>query len=353
MPPVPRLAVVLAAGKGTRMRSALPKVLHRAAGRPLLAWVLDAARAAGCERILVVVGHGAEQVRAAPGLGGGDVTWVEQTEQRGTGHALAQAAGHIAGPAQLLVLSGDVPLVCAATLERLLDAAAGGWGAVAVAEMAHPGALGRVIAGEDPVGGRLVRIVEAADASPAELALGTVNAGLYALPAPEIFAWLNGLEPANAQGELYLTDAVTAAAAAGRRVALVGLDDPREAQGVNDRRELAAAHRALLDRRLEALMSAGVSVLEPARTVVEGGVCIGPDTVLHPGVSLLGDTEIGSGCVLHQGVWVRDSKVGDQVTIEPYSVLDGAVVAAGSRVGPFAHLRPASPLLPGGHVGGH
>jgi bifunctional UDP-N-acetylglucosamine pyrophosphorylase / glucosamine-1-phosphate N-acetyltransferase len=287
----PRIAVVLAAGKGTRMRSALPKVLHRAAGRPLLGWVLDAARAAGCARLLVVVGHGAERVRAAfagegghasdtgdagdagdAGERGGDITWVVQEEQRGTGHALAQAAGFIDGPAQLLVLSGDVPLVTAATLERLLAAAASGWGAMAVADLPRPGALGRVIAkpgagerpgeadgaaarGEPPArtgpaaaGTVLERIVEAADALPAELAITLVNAGLYVLPAPEVFSYLAGLAPANAQGELYLTEALNAAAAAGRRIELVGLDDPREALGVNDRRELAEVHRLLLDR---------------------------------------------------------------------------------------------------------
>jgi bifunctional UDP-N-acetylglucosamine pyrophosphorylase/glucosamine-1-phosphate N-acetyltransferase len=337
------VAVILAAGKGTRMRSDLPKVLHRAAGRPLLAWVIDAARAAGCGRILVVVGHGAERVRTQivadardAGDAGGDLGWVVQEPQLGTGHALAQVEGLIAGPARLLVLSGDVPLVGATTLERLLAAAAAGWGAMAVADVPHPGALGRVIAragggvNEDRRGGEagseggatdseggtteselperhreraelLERIVEAADASPAELALTTVNAGLYALPAPEIFSFLARLEPANAQGELYLTDAVTAAAAAGRRVELVRLADAREAHGVNDRRDLAEVHRRLLDHHLDALMRSGVTVLEPARTLVEATVCIGPDTVLHPGVSLLGRTEIGSGCLLHQG----------------------------------------------------
>jgi bifunctional UDP-N-acetylglucosamine pyrophosphorylase / glucosamine-1-phosphate N-acetyltransferase len=375
-----RVAVVLAAGKGTRMRSRLPKVLHRAAGRPLLAWVLDAARAAGCERILVVVGHGWEQVRAEIGGGGGDLTWVVQDEQRGTGHALAQVEGHVAGPAPLLVLSGDVPLVSAATLERLLAAAATGWGAMAVADLPHPGGLGRVIArgagddrrGEEETPGAggagelperavetagagqgelLERIVEAADATPAELALRTINAGLYVLPAPEVFSYLAALAPANAQGELYLTDALTAAAAAGRRIELVRLAEPREAQGVNDRRELAAVHRRLLDRHLDALMRSGVTVLEPGRTAVEATVCIGEDTVLHAGVSLLGRTTVGAGCVLSQGVWVRDSTLGDRVTVEPFSVIDGAEVGSGCHVGPFAHLPPASRLLPGARVG--
>jgi bifunctional UDP-N-acetylglucosamine pyrophosphorylase/glucosamine-1-phosphate N-acetyltransferase len=358
------IAVVLAAGKGTRMRSALPKVLHRAGGRPLLAWVLDAARAAGCARILVVVGHGAEQVRAE--LGAGDITWVLQEEQRGTGHALAQAAPEISGPARLLVLSGDVPLVAAETLARLLaaaGAAAGGWGAMATADLEHPGALGRVAAAPesanradpadpaDPANpanpanpadtDRLVRIIEAADASPAELALRTVNAGLYALPAPAIFSYLERLRPANAQGELYLTDAVTAAAGDGHRITLVPLADPLEAQGVNDRRELAAAHRRLLDRHLDALMRSGVGVLEPARTVVEPAVRVGPDTLLHPGVSLLGRTAVGAGCVLHQGVWARDSRIGDGAEIGPYCVLDGVEVASGRKIAAGERLAAA------------
>ncbi len=341
------MAVVLAAGKGTRMRSRLPKVLHRAAGRPLLAWVLDAARAAGCERILVVVGHGSERVRAEIG-GDDDLTWVIQEQQLGTGHALAQVEAQVAGPALLLVLSGDVPLVGAATLGRLEDA---------VADLAPPGGLGRVVAkaapaaGGEPPGELLERIVEAADATPAELALRTVNAGLYALPAPDVFSWLAALAPANAQGELYLTDALTAAAAAGRRIELVRLADPREAQGVNDRRELAAVHRWLLDRHLDALMRSGVTVLEPGRTEVEATVCVGADTVLHPGVSLLGRTAVGAGCVLRQGVWVRDSRLGDRVTVEPYSVIDGAEVGSDCQVGPFARLPPASRLLPGARVG--
>src|ERR1700674_5031784 len=355
-----RMAVVLAAGKGIRMRSQLPKVLHRAGGRPLLAWVLDAARAAGCERILVVVGHGWEQVRAEiGGDGGGDLTWVVQEEQRGTGHALAQVEEHVAGPAQLLVAAGDVPLVSAATLERLLAAAAAGWGAMAVADLPHPGGLGRVVAkaaaaGGEPGGGGtgelLERIVEAADATPAELALRTINAGLYVLPAPDVFSYLAALAPANAQGELYLTDALTAAAAS-RRLELVRRADPREAQGVNDRRELAALHRWLLDRHLDALMRSGVTVLEPGRTAVEATVCVGEDTVLHAGVSLLGRTTVGAGCVLNQGVWVRDSTLGDRVTVEPYSVIDGAEVGSGCPVGPFARLQPASRLLPGARVG--
>ncbi len=349
MPPAnspPRAAVILAAGKGTRMRSERPKVLHRVAGRPLLEWVLDAARASGCERLLVVVGHGSEVVRSA--IHGDDIVWVEQREQLGTGHALAQAEPYLEEAATLLVLSGDVPLVCAATLERLAAAAAGGWGAMAVAELERPGSLGRVLA---KVGGDLERIVEAADAGAEELAVRRVNAGIYALPAPDVFERLRRLGTDNAKGEYYLTDALGAASAAGEAVALVTLENPSEAFGVNDRHELSRVHRALLARRAGELVDQGVTLLEPQRTAIEPGVHVGIDTVIHPDVSLSGTTRIGKGCVLHQGVWIRDSTLADNVVIEPYSVLDGATVESGVSVGPFARLRPESVLLRGSRVG--
>jgi bifunctional UDP-N-acetylglucosamine pyrophosphorylase/glucosamine-1-phosphate N-acetyltransferase len=343
--PRPRVAVILAAGKGTRMKSALPKVLHRAAGRPLLQWVVDAARAAGCARILVVVGHGAERVREE--IQGEDLGWVLQEEQKGTGHALAQAEPEIQ-EATVLVLSGDVPLVHTETLDRLAAAAEEGWGAMAVAELPDPGSLGRVIVDQ---AGVFQAIVEFKDATPEQREVRLINAGIYALPAPAIFDYLRNLKSNNAQGELYLTDAVTNAAADGHPVRLVMLPDPDEALGVNDRTELARVHRLLIGRHLVSLMKAGVTILEPERTVVEPGVRIGEDTVIHPGVSLLGSTSIGRDCVVHQGAWLRDTSVADGTTIEPYSVLDGAEVGEGCRVGPFARLRPASRLLRGARVG--
>jgi bifunctional UDP-N-acetylglucosamine pyrophosphorylase/glucosamine-1-phosphate N-acetyltransferase len=245
----PRIAVVLAAGKGTRMESDLPKVLHEAAGRPLLSWVLAAAREARCERIVGVIGHGAEQVRTT--IGDTDVSWALQREQKGTGHALAQAEEVLDEPAILLVLSGDVPLVTAATLDALaarLEGPDRAWGALAVAELADPGSLGRVLVRPD---GSLERIVEFRDASPEVRAVRRVNAGLYALPAPEIFAELRRLTPDNAQGEIYLTDALTGAAARGERLVLHPLDDPDEALGVNNRAELAEVHRRLMEREAE------------------------------------------------------------------------------------------------------
>lgn len=343
----PRVAVVLAAGKGTRMRSERPKVLFPVAGRPLLAWVIAAAREAGCERILVIVGHGADEVKAAfagePGL-----EWVLQEEQRGTGHAVLQAAPHIPGEATVLILSGDVPLVRAATLEALASRAEGeAWGALAAADLAEPGGLGRILEQD----GRLERIVEKADATPQQLAITLTNAGIYALPAPALFALLRRLRPDNAQGELYLTDVAGLAVGDGHQVAIHRLADPLEGLGVNDRVDLARVHRLILDRHAEALLRSGVSILEPARTSIEPTVRVGRDTVIHPDVSLFGNTRIGSGCTVHQGAWVRDSAVGDQVILEPYTILDQADVARDCTVGPFARLRPASVLLEGARVG--
>jgi bifunctional UDP-N-acetylglucosamine pyrophosphorylase/glucosamine-1-phosphate N-acetyltransferase len=344
--PRPRVAVLLAAGKGTRMKSALPKVLHRAAGRPLLQWVVDAARAAGCARILVVVGHGAERVREE--IEGEDLGWVLQAEQRGTGHALAQAEAEVQGDATVLVLSGDVPLLQPSTLDALATAAESGWGAMTVAELPDPGMLGRVLI--DP-SGAFQAIVEFKDADPEQRAVRLINAGIYAFPAPEIFGYLRDLKADNAQGELYLTDAVTHAAADGHPVRLIPLADPDEALGVNDRTELSQVHRLLIGRHQVALMKAGVTILEPERTAIEPGVRIGEDTVIHPGASLLGKTSIGRDCVIHQGAWLRDTTVADGTTVEPYSVLDGAEVGEGCRVGPFARLRPAARLRKGARVG--
>ena len=341
-----RIAVVLAAGKGTRMKSDGPKVLHRVGGRPMLEWVIEAARAGGCGKILVIVGYGGDEIRAR--ISGEDIVWVEQREQHGTGHALAQAEPHLESDALLLVLSGDVPLVSAATLERLAAAAEGAWGTAAVATLEEPGSLGRVIAAES---GEFARIVEAADATAGELAQRRVNAGLYALPAPAIFDYLRRLGTSNAQGELYLTEALNLAAADGESIALLELADPSEAFGINDRIDLAQVHRALLDRHMRRLMADGVTILEPARTSVEPGVCVGADTVIHAGVTLSGHTEVGRGCELHQGAWIHDSKLADGVEVKPYSTLDGAEVETECTVGPFARLRPASVLLRGSRVG--
>lgn len=345
-----RMAVILAAGKGTRLKSELPKVLHQVAGRPMIEWILDAARASGCRRLLVVVGHGSDDVREAV-VGDpahGDVVCVEQTEQLGTGHALAQVEPYVDAVSTLLVMNGDVPLVTSSTLKRLLDAAAEGWGAMAVAELDQPGALGRVLSDGE---GHLSNIVEAVDATPEILAIRRVNAGLYALPAPQVFDDLRRIDNDNAKGEYYLTDALGLAVHDGRSIALVTLENPDEALGVNSRHEQAEVHQAMIDRRIRELMEEGVTILDPRRTVIEPRVEVGADTVIHPGVSLLGTTTVGGRSTLHQGCWIRDSRLSEGVEIHPYSVLDQAEVAPECHVGPFARLRPGSVLERGSRVG--
>lgn len=352
-PSRPRIAIVLAAGKGTRMRSKHPKPLFEVAGKTMLRWVVESARAGGCERILVVVGHGADQVRAA--FADDDVTFVTQEPQLGTGHALAVAEPSLYGErgegerpeATLLVLNGDVPGLRPQTLDRLATAAERGWGSVGVARLDEPGRLGRIV-GE---GGRLERIVEAADADDEQLAIQRVNAGFYALPAPGIFDYLRRLDTDNAQGELYLTDALGLAAADGEAVFTIELDDAEEALGINDRKDLARVDRVLIDRHIDALMQSGVTILDPASTRIEPSVRVGADTVIHGGVSLLGHADIGEDCVIHRGCWLRDAKVGAAVEVKPYTLLDRAEVAEDCVVGPFARLRPASVLLKGAHVG--
>jgi bifunctional UDP-N-acetylglucosamine pyrophosphorylase/glucosamine-1-phosphate N-acetyltransferase len=219
---------------------------------------------------------------------------------------------------------------------------------MAVATLSDPGRLGRVFAKSD---GTLDRIVEAADATPGELANRRVNAGLYALPSPALFSFLDELRPTNAQGELYLTDALGDVVRSGERIALVELDDPDEALGVNDREDLARVHRLALERKAKALLASGVTLLAPERTAIEPEVEVGSDTTLHADVAISGASRVGRGCVFGQGVVVRDSEIADFATIEPFSVLDGARVGEGCRVGPFARLRPGTVLEAGAKVG--
>jgi len=328
------------------MKSTLPKVLHEVGGKPMLEWVIDAARRAGCAEILVVVGHGGEQIRES--MGSADLSFVTQRRQLGTGHALAQIEDHVREEATLLVLSGDVPLVSAPTLEALLDAAVDSWGAMAVADLDEPGSLGRVLSSSE---GRLDRIVEAADADEATLDVHLVNAGVYAFSAPEIFDYLRRLEPDNAKGELYLTDALGIAVRDGKTVSLVELEDPSEAFGVNNRLDLAQVHRELQMRTARRLMLEGVTILDPGSTFLDADVAVGADSVIHPGNSLLGATRVGPNCVLGQGCWIRNSTVSENSVIEPYSVVDGAEIGPECRVGPFARLRPGTVLVGRAKVG--
>ena len=319
-------AVVLAAGHGKRLRSEQPKVLHRVSGRPLVSWVVRAARDVGCAPIVVVTGSGADEVRSvleSEDGGADDIVRVEQAEPRGTGHALSMARESLRSEGLALVLPGDAPLVRPGTLRALLEAAGAGWGSVAVV------GDGTLAPGADDAGH---------------------DAGPWALPVPEIFDWLDKADAANAGGEFHLTDAVSAAARE-QPVAAVRVEDASEVLRVKSRADLAAVQRVFYRRSVDALLAAGVTVLDPESAWIDAGVTVGADSILHPGVTLLGASSVGSGCTVHAGAWIRDSVLADGVEVLPYSVLDGARVAADCTIGPFARLRPEAVLEDGAKVG--
>ncbi|MBC7104914.1 MAG: bifunctional UDP-N-acetylglucosamine diphosphorylase/glucosamine-1-phosphate N-acetyltransferase GlmU, partial [Firmicutes bacterium] len=334
-------AVILAAGKGKRMKSRLPKVLHRICGRPMVWHVLTAVRALAPDRILVVVGHGCDEVCKTLGE---DVEPVLQAEQLGTAHALLQTAGRLRDfPGDIVVLCGDTPLIRSTTLAALVarHREAGAAATLVTARMEDPAGYGRVLRGS---AGEVVGIREEKDATGREREIKEVNAGIYCFGTAGLFDLLAGLTADNEQGEFYLTDVVGRMVERGLAVADYPLQDCREILGVNDRRQLAAVEEIMRRRILERLMLEGVTVKDPGTTYVDAGVRVGVDTVLYPFTFLEGETEVGCECHIGPGVRLVDTTVGDRVTVQ-YSVVLESVIEEASQVGPFAHLRP------GTHVG--
>ncbi len=341
--------VILAAGKGTRMKSALPKVLHRVAGRPMIDYVIRIARSLEPKSITVVVGHMKELLRQGLGERSG-LSFVTQEPQLGTGHALLQTAGILEGKSGVVVLlSGDVPLLRSNTLAALLkrheetNASA----TVLTAAMPQPYGYGRIVR----VKGRVSRIVEERDASPAHRKIQEINSGIFALSLPPLFGALRQLATANAQGEYYLTDLVAAYRRRRLHVEGVELDDPDQIRGINSRSELAEASRIMRQKKNEELMAAGVTIEDPATTYIDDDVVVGADTVIHPGVHLEGKTRIGEACEIHSGVRIVNSTVEDRVTIQNFCVITGSRVGPGSTIGPFAHMRPDSHVHESVHIG--
>lgn len=329
-------AVVLAAGKGKRMVSALPKVLHSICGRPMLAYVLDTLAAVGVSAPIVVIGHEGGRVRAALGEG---LRYAVQEEQLGTGHAVMQALPHLEGYAgTVLVVYGDVPFLRPETIETLLahHRSQGASATILTDLRDDPSGYGRVLR---DASGNVRRIVEETDASPQEREVREINAGMYAIECGALRDSLRALQPANAQGEYYLTDAITALLDGGHTVAAVVVASSQEATGINSRADLARAEAAMRAVLLDALMAAGVTILDPQATYVHAGVRVGRDTVLHPGTVLEGRTMIGEACTIGPGARLTDAEVGNGVTIV-YSTVTAGVVGEGSRIGPYSHLRP-------------
>ena len=341
--------VILAAGKGTRMKSSRPKVLHGLAGRPIIDHVLRTAEALRAESTTVVIGHGADDVRAA--LAGRPLSFVVQSPQLGTGHALLQAEPVLAGKSgTVLLLYGDVPLLQANTLSRLLDhhRARKAAATILTTDLSEPYGYGRIV--RDPHG-RVARIVEERDASGDERKITEINSGIYAFDLAPLFGSLQQLATDNSQGEYYLTDLVAMYRQRGLAVDTLNLDSPGELRGVNSRADLSELSAIVRQRRNHEVMLAGVTLEDPASTFIDADVRIGADTVLGPGVMLQGATQVGERCQIQAGTRITDSRLGNDVVVLDHSVILGSRVGDGARIGPFAHVRPDSVIESDAHVG--
>ncbi|RMF18220.1 MAG: UDP-N-acetylglucosamine diphosphorylase/glucosamine-1-phosphate N-acetyltransferase [Gammaproteobacteria bacterium] len=336
--------VILAAGQGTRMKSSLPKVLHPVAGKPMVQHVVDTARTLSPASITVVYGHGGDQVCAA--LANADVPLVEQAEQLGTGHAVAQALPVLPETGRLLVLYGDVPLTRADTLKVFCEGTQG-LGILTV-HLENPTGYGRIVRDELD---RITGIVEQKDATADQLQIREVNTGIMCMPIEALRRWIPQLGNQNAQGEYYLTDIVALAVQDGLPVTAAHPHHVWEVEGVNNRLQLAALERQYQQNQAERLMTDGVTVLDPARLDVRGDVEVGPDSVLDVNVVLEGTVRIGRNVTIGAGCVIRNSTIGDGVEIAPYSVLEDATVDGGNSIGPFARLRPGAHLHEGAKVG--
>ena len=342
---MPLEVIVLAAGLGKRMRSDTPKVLHRLAGRPLLAHVLEAARSLKARRTLVVYGHGGEAVRSA--FNRAPVRWVEQAERLGTGHALAQALPQVAPGSDVLVLSGDVPLARAQTLRRLADAAGKGL-AILTSERSEPTGYGRVVR---DARGRVRRIVEEKDASAKERRIREWYCGFLAAKAKPLADWLAKVKRDNAQKEYYLTDVIGIAAAAGATVSAVKVSDPWEVAGVNSKGELAALEREWQRREAARLLESGVTLADPARLDVRGTLECGRDVSIDVNCVFEGRVALGDGVRIGPNCVLRNVSVAAGSEVHAFSQLEDAEVGSRCRIGPYARLRPGASLADEVHIG--
>ena len=337
--------VILAAGKGTRMRSSLPKVLHPIAGRPMVSHVIDTAHQLGAAAIHLVYGHGGELLQQR--LHDADVSWVLQAEQLGTGHAVAQATPDIPDEARVLVLYGDTPLITAETLEQLLAVQPTGGIGLLTVTLANPTGYGRIVREN----GAVVGIVEQKDANAEQLAISEVNTGVLVAPAGKLKQWLAGLTCQNAQGEYYLTDVIGAAHRDGAVIATAQPAEAAETEGANNRLQLAALERFYQRREADRLMLEGVTLLDPARFDLRGSLSCGEDVIIDANVIIEGKVELGHRVRIGTGCVLKDCVIADDSIISPYTVIESSKLARATTVGPFARLRPGSVLGEEVHVG--
>lgn len=340
-----KIAVILAAGLGKRMKSKRHKVVHEVCGKPMISLIVDELKAVGFDRLVVVVGSLEEQVRSVLG---DHVEYVRQDEQKGTGHAVMQAVPLLTEDAITVVLYGDSPLIRGQDVVRLIEAAETGQATtVLTAKVVNPFAYGRIIRDMD---GSLIRIVEEKDASPEEQAIREVNSGIYAFQTHSLLDSLTRLTPDNAQGEYLLTDCIAHIRQDGGRVIPVLVEDPEDIANVNDRVQLAHVEQRMRERILKRHMMNGVTMMDPDTTYIQADVLIGQDTVIYPGAILEGNTVIGEDCEIGPNSRLVDVRLGDRVTVQSSVVLDSQIDDEVS-VGPFAYIRPGSHICSRAKIG--
>ncbi len=330
--------IILAAGQGTRMRSNLPKVLQLLAGRPLLEHVLGLVRELGATDIAVVYGHGGAAVQSA--CRGDDLRWELQAEQLGTGHAVRQAAPALPDENQVVILYGDVPLLTQSTLQRLIDATAADEVSVLTVDLDDPTGYGRIIRER----GNVVASIEEKDATDKQRAVSEINTGVMIAPAKQLKQWLSAIGNDNAQGEYYLTDVVALAVKDGVKVNGIKADNWTEVMGINDKKQLAEAERALQARLVDELMTQGVGFADPARVDIRGTLTCGKDVFIDVNAVFEGEVHLGDGSRIESNNLIRDSRLGPNSLIHSNCHIEGATSGDGCEIGPFARLRPGAEL---------
>ncbi|MBD2783101.1 bifunctional UDP-N-acetylglucosamine diphosphorylase/glucosamine-1-phosphate N-acetyltransferase GlmU [Xenorhabdus sp. DI] len=337
--------VILAAGKGTRMYSALPKVLHLLAGKPMVQHVIDTAMELGTENVHLVYGHGGDLMKQV--LANQNLNWVLQAEQLGTGHAMQQAAPYFSDDEDILILYGDVPLIGKDTLARLIAAKPAGGIGLLTAILDNPTGYGRIIREQGEVTG----IIEQKDATEEQRKINEINTGILVANGGDLKRWLSRLENNNAQGEYYLTDVIALAHQEGRQIKAVHPSRLSEMEGVNNRLQLATLERIYQSEQAEKLLLAGVMLLDPARFDLRGTLEHGRDVVIDTNVVIKGHVTLGNNVQIGTGCILKNCVIGDGAVISPYTIIEESEIAAECTIGPFARLRPGSKLAEKAHVG--
>ncbi|WP_299796725.1 bifunctional UDP-N-acetylglucosamine diphosphorylase/glucosamine-1-phosphate N-acetyltransferase GlmU [uncultured Shewanella sp.] len=337
--------VILAAGKGTRMRSDLPKVLHPIAHKSMVLHVIDTAHDVGSDSIQLVYGYGADKLQSA--LGEQQLNWVLQAEQLGTGHAVAQANDNIGDDDTVLILYGDVPLIQTQTLEALLAAREENGLAILTVNLPNPTGYGRIVR----EAGKVVGIVEQKDANAEQLAINEINTGIMAAPGKQLKEWLGQLSSDNAQGEYYLTDIVAMAHRDGVSITTAQPESAMEVEGANNRVQLAQLERAYQARAAQKLMLEGANLRDPSRLDIRGDVTVGMDVMIDVNVIMQGKVTIGNNVTVGAGAILIDCEIGDNADIKPYSIVENAKIGCDASAGPFARLRPGAELKRDAHIG--